>query len=71
MQDRPFVRGRLREDDTPPQPAGDGADGRLAELESMYLNLVGVVEDIKDRQAAAGRRLAAFELERVAEGRAA
>ena len=53
-----------------PQPQGD-EDGRLSELEIMFLNLVGTVEDLKDRQAEAGRRLASLELKRVAEGRVA
>ena len=70
MQDRPVLRGRLREDDTLLQPPS-GSDERLAELEHLFLNLVNTVEGLADRQAAANRRLAAFELERVAEGRAA
>ena len=70
MNERPDTGSRVSEDSTPLQPPSGGNE-RLAELEAMFLNLVGTVEDIMDRQAEANRRLAAFELERVAEGRAA
>lgn len=54
-----------------PQPTGDPTDGRLAELETMFLNLVCTVERLKTDNAALGRRLVVLELERIAEGRAA
>ena len=71
MEKRPKLARRVHAGGIPPQLAGGGTGGRLAELESLFLNLVGTVENLTDRQAEANRRLAAFELERVAEGRAA
>ena len=40
-------------------------DERIAELEMMFLSLVGTIEDLKDRNAELGRRLAALEFDRA------
>ena len=51
------------------QPDGDRE--RLHELEVLFLHLVAAFEALRTEHQEAGRRLAAIELERVAEGQAA
>ena len=45
----------------------EGESERMAEMETMFISLVGNFEDLADRYAALCRRLGALELERAAE----
>ena len=67
MDNRPLMTARVPEDAGPPQPCGSETDGRLRELEWMFLNLVKNVEDLTDRNAALCRWRATVELERIVE----